>query len=216
MSVAKQLPAPRQNLTMTGIRSLASDVASTDIKVAVGDYTGGASEDLFTLSAHGLVDGDVVFVVAQSAQGAITGGPGTRCIVNELSSSTFQVQNAAGSTIENTADGTVTFLKASKDTSQDAADLIRSQIIVALNDTTGGTVEDMLVAYSGNWDIAEADSIKLLYKATGAANSAVDVVSYVKDPVAAATAFYFQTAATAGGAVLDTTGDGLTVWLKTS
>jgi hypothetical protein len=134
--------------------------------------------------------------------------------VNELSSSTFQCTTNGTTVIENTADGTVVFLKGNG-VPQRVADAIRPYIIVALNDFTGGTVEDMLVPYSGT-DIAEADSIKLLYKATNAANSAVDVTSYVKSPVAAATAFYFQTAATAGGAVLDTTGDGLTVWLKTS
>lgn len=214
MSVPKTLPAPRRNLTAAGTITRFDEVASTDIIVAVGDFTGGASEDLFTLTAHGLVDGDVLYVMAQSAQGGVTGGPGTRCVVNELSSSTFQLTSDGSTTIENTADATVTFLKGNA-VPQRVADAIRPLIIVAQNDFTGGTVEDMMVPYAGT-DIGEADSIKLLFESAAGVHGTVDTTYFVKAPVAAATAFYFQTSATAGGAVLDTTADGTAVFLKTS
>lgn len=215
MTVPKTEPAPRRNRTSAGAISRYSGVASSDVIVAVGDFTGGASEDLFTLTAHGLVDGDVLYVVAQSAQGAVTGGPGTRCVVDEKSSSTFQLTTDGTTIIENTADGTVTFLKGNA-IPQRAADAIRGLMIVGLNDTTGGTVEDMFVPYSGNNDIAEADTIKLLFKSAAGVAGTLDATVYVKAPVAAATAYYFQTAATAGGSVVDTTADGTAVWLKTS
>jgi len=215
MTVPTTLPAPRRNLTQAGLMSRYSGVASTDIIVAAADYTGGTPEDKFTLSTHGLVDGDVLYVVSQSAQGGVTGGPGTRGVVLRTDANVFQLTTDGSTVIENTADATVVFLKGTG-VPQRVADAIRSLIIVALNDFTAGTVEDMLVPYLGT-DIGEADAIKLLYKsAAGVANSAVDVTSYVKAPVAAATAFYFQTAATAGGNVLDTTADGTAVFLKTS
>lgn len=215
MTVPATLPSPRRNLTQAGLMSRFSAVASTDIIVAAGDYTGGASEDLFTLTSHGLVDGDILYVVSVSAQGAVTGGAGTRCVVNQLDANTFQLTSDGSTVIENTADGTVVFLKGNG-IPQRVADAIRSLMIVALNDTTGGTVEDMVVPYLGT-DLAEADSFKLLYKSAAGVNpQAVDTTLYVKAPVAAATAFYFQTAATAGGSVLDTTADGTLVGIKTS
>jgi hypothetical protein len=216
MTVPTTLPAPRMNLTGAGRISRFTGVASTDIILAVGDFTGGASEDLFTLTSHGLVDGDILYVVAQSAQGAATGGPGLRAVVNQLDANTFQLTTNGTTVIENTADGTVTFLKGNA-IPQHVADEIRSLIIVALNDTTAGTVEDMLVPYSGVNDIATGDTLKLLAKsAAGVHPSAVDTTVYVIAPIAAATAYYFQTSLTAGGASVDTTADGTAVFLKTS
>src|SRR3990167_2254677 len=111
MTAPATLPAPRTNFAVSGINTWVDDVANADIIAAVGDFTGGASEDLFTLSAHGLADGDVLHVLGQTAYGALTGGVGTRCVVNELSSSTFQCTTDGSTVIENTADGTVIFLK---------------------------------------------------------------------------------------------------------
>lgn len=219
MATPKSLPAPSRNLTASALRSSASAVASTDIIVASGDYTGGASEDLFTLSSHGLATGDRLYCIAVAAQGALTGGPGTQCYVKKVDANTFHLCSDfnAATTIENTADGNVILLKGNG-VSQRMADEVRRNIIVALHDFTGGTVEDMSVPYSGDiGDIAEADTIKLLYKsAAGVASVAADATAYVKSPIAAATAFYFQQAATAGGAVADTTSDGTEVWIKTS
>ena len=218
MSVASTLPAPRMNRTAAGLRSAASDIVAADLIVAVGDFTGGASEDLFTLSSHGLVDGDVLYALFETATGAITGGVGTRCVVNELSSSTFNVQDADGDTIENTADGTVVFLKVARGANSDVVELaVLPNLIVGTNDFTGGTVEDQVSASTGLQGAVDGDSIKLLYKsAAGAAAVAADATAYVKSPVVSATAQYCQTALTSGGAVADTTADGTVIFLKTS
>lgn len=219
MTVPRTLPAPRRNLTDAGAASRFDEIASTDIIVATGDFTGGASEDLFTLSAHGLVDGDVLYCIGQTAKGTVTGGAGTRAVVNELSSSTFQLTTDGTTVIENTADGTAFFLKGNG-IPQRVVDLVLSRIIVAGNDTTGGTVEDM-VSSAGMRDAEDGDTLKLLYKsAAGAAAVAADASVYVKTPVSTISATgatsYFQTAATSGGSVLDTTSDGVLLWLKTS
>lgn len=220
MTVPTTLPAPRRNLTDAGMASRFDDIASADVLVLAGDFTGGASEDLFTLSAHGLLSGDVVVVLGQSAQGTVSAGIGTRAIALVLSSSTLQLTTDGTTIIENTADGTAYVLKASSRLSQRVADAIVTRIIVAGNDTTGGTVEDMVSAQSFCGAI-DGDTLKLLYKsAAGAAAVAVDASVYVKSPVqttsATSTTNYFQTAATSGGAVLDTTSDGTLLWIKTS
>ena len=51
----------------------------------------------------------------------------------------------------------------------------------------------------------------LVYKSAAGTAGTLDTTYYAKAP----TVTYFQTAATAGGAVLDTTADGTNVWLKT-
>lgn len=220
MSIPRTLPAPRRNQTDAGAATRFDDLVAADfILAAVGDYTGGAAEDLFTLAAHGLVDGDIVYCVAQTVQGVVTGGVGQRAIVNELSSSTFQLTSDGSTVIENTADGTAFFLKGNG-VPQRVADAIAKRIILAGNDTTGGTVEDMLSSQNIH-DLVDGDTIKLLYKsAAGAAYVAADASAYVKAPVttlsATAVSSYMQTAATSGGSVLDTTADGITLWLKTS
>lgn len=216
MTVPKTLPAPRRNLAGVGLTSRDTGIASSDIIVALGDYTGGAAEDLFTLASHGLVDGDVLYVVWQSAVGAITGGEGTRCVVNELSSSTFQCTTDGTTTIENTADGTVAFIKGTA-VPQRVIDNIINQLVIGSNDTTGGTVEDMVSAGSGSRGVLDGDTLKLLYKsASGAAAVAVDATVYVKTPVTGVALNYFQTSLTSGGAVADTTQDGTVIFLKTS
>jgi hypothetical protein len=219
MSVPKTLPAPRRNLTDAGLATRYDDVASTDIIVAAGDFTGGAAEDLFTLTSHGLVDGDILYSIGQSAMGTITGGCGVRFVVNALDANTFQLTSDGSTVVENTADGTGFFLKGNN-VPQRVADAILGRIIIAGNDTTGGTVEDMVTAQNVH-DLIDGDQLKLLYKsAAGAATQAVDTTIFVKSPVvttaATATTGYFQTAATSGGSVQDTTADGLLVWLRVS
>jgi hypothetical protein len=219
MTVPKTLPAPRRNQTSAGAASRYSAIASTDIIVAAGDFTGGASEDLFTLSTHGLSDGDILYVLGETVVGTTLGGPRARYIVNALDANTFQLTLDGSTAVENTADGTAYFLKGNG-VPQRVADDIVAHIIVGGNDFTGGTVEDMNFAKS-LCGAVEGDTIKLLYKsAAGAAAVAADASAYVKAPVntisATALTSYFQTSATAGGSVLDTTADGLNLWILTS
>lgn len=210
MAVLATLPAPRKNQTNAGNISLFSGIASTDIIVALGDYTGGAALNMFTLTSHGLSTGDVLYALAQDTQGAILGGPGTRVAVTVTSSSVFTVP------VTNTADGTVVFLKGNG-IPQRVADAIQRLLIVCNNDTTGGTVEDMQVPFAGNiGDIATGDTLKLLYKsAAGVHPSSVDTSVYVIAPIQSVLHYYFQTSLTAGGSSVDTTSDGVAVYLKT-
>ena len=208
------LPAPRTNLTATGFRDRATDVVSSStIRVAAGDYTGGASEDLFTLASHGLKTGDVLHVLWQSAMGGVTGGVGLRCLAKVLSSSTFQVTTAAGVVIENTADATVVFLKGNVDSSLVETGILPNLLVVDW-DYTGGTVEDMgSSATTGLAGLYQSDTLKLLYKsAAGVTAGTADTTYYAKNP----TVSYFQISATAGGAVIDSTADGTAIFLKTS
>jgi len=214
VTVPTTLSAPRRNLTSAGIISRVSGVASGDIIVALGDYTGGASTFMFTLTAHGLVDGDILYAVDQDTQGAILGGPGTRCVVKRATADVFQCTSDGSTVIENTADGTVVFLKGNN-IPQRVADAVRSYIICALGDTDAGAVADMFVPFSG-WDIAEADTIKLLYKAAAGVAGTLDATTYIRLPVRTVATTYFNSAATAGGAAVATSADGLAVWLKTS
>jgi hypothetical protein len=214
MTVPKSEAAPRRNRTQAGNFSRYSGVASGDIVVALGDYTGGASTNMFTLTSHGLSTGDVLYVVDQDTQGAITGGPGTRVVVVVASSSVFQCTTDGTTEIVNTADGTVIFLKGNG-VPQRVADTIRSMIICALGDTASGTVEDMFVPFAG-WGIAEANTIKLLYKAAAGVAGTLDATTFIRLPVRTVASTYFNSAATAGGAAVATTTDGLAVWLKTS
>lgn len=220
MTVPSTLPAPRRNLTDSGLAGRFDDLASADILVCTGDFTGGAAEDLFTLSSHGLLSGDTVAVLGQSAKGVVTGGVALRAVAKVASSSTFQLTTDGSTVIENSADGTAYIVKIDPRMSQRAIDALAARMVVAGNDTTGGTVEDMVSA-SGVDDLEDGDTLKLLYKsAAGAAAVAVDASVYVKSPVntvsATGSTGYFQTAATSGGAVLDTTSDGTLLWIKTS
>lgn len=219
MTVPKTLPAPRRNLKGSGMAGRFDDIVAADIAVAAGDYTGGAAEDLFTLASHGFISGDVVAVLGQTAKGTVTGGAGLRAIVKYLTSSTFQLTSDGTTVIENSSDGTAFLLRANG-VPQAVVDAIVARIIVAGNDTTGGTVEDMVSA-AGMRDAEDGDTLKLLYKsAAGAAAVAADASVYVKSPVSTISATgatcYFQTAATSGGSVLDTTADGVLLWLLTS
>ena len=213
MSAPATLPAPARNRNNSGFSDRAADITSSDIIVAVGDYTGGAAEDLFTLAAHGLISGDVLHVLWQSAMGAVTGGESTRAVVKYLSSSTFQLTSDGSTIIENTADGTVVFLKGSINTAV-VDTVVIPRIVVGTGDATGGAAEDIFTPAQGTKGIYEADTLKLLYKsASGVVTGrAVDATVYAKDP----TVTYFQLAATAGGTVIDNSADGTAVFLKTS
>lgn len=212
--MADNLPAPRTNLTGAGMQDRATDVVtSANLKVAVGDYTGGASEDLFTLSSHGMKTGDVLHVLWQSAMGAVTGGVGTKCLVKYVSSSTFHVTDLDGTTIENTADGTVMFLKGNNSTALVEVGVLPNFLVVDW-DFTGGTVEDMgSSATTGLAGMYEGDTLKLIYKsAAGVTAGTLDTTYFAKAP----TVSYFQISATNGGAVIDSTADGTAAFLKTS
>lgn len=216
MTVPTTLPFPRSNMTAANRMSWASAVTGSDIIVAVGDYTGGAADDLFTLASHGLVDGDRLTLVSQSAIGTVLGGVGTRAFVQVLSSSTFQLASnrALTTIIENTSDGTAVFLKSSAPAH--VIDQILPLIIVADGDFTGGTTEDMFVPRpeTGYAGLYEADSLKLLYKAAAGVLTGIsaNTTVYAKSVTLAA----FETAASAGGADIENTADGLAVFLKTS
>lgn len=219
MTVPKSLPAPRKNQTDAGMASRYSAIAAADIIVALGDYTGGTPEDKFTLTAHGLASGDVLYVIGMAGKGVVTGGTKRRCVVKKTDADIFQLTTDGTTVIENTVDGVAYFLKGNA-VPQRVADGIVSRVIVGGNDFTGGTVEDMNFAQSLR-DVEDGDSIKLLYaSAAGAAGVAADASAFVKSPVATtsatATTSYFQTSATSGGAVLDTTADGTNLWLVTS
>lgn len=207
------IPAPRTNLTASGFSDRAADVCtSATIKVAAGDYTGGAADDLFTLADHGLKTYDMLHVLWQSAMGGVTGGEGTRCFAKVLSSSTFQVTNHAGTVIENSADATVVFLAGVVDQSLVEVGVIPNLIVDAW-DFTGGSPEDKGTPAQGTKGLYEGDRLKLLYKSDpGVAGVAVDATVYAKAP----TVTYHQISATNGGAVIDSTADGTAVFLRTS
>ena len=203
----------------SGMATRFDELVAADFIVALGDYTGGAAEALFTLTSHGLVDGDILYCVGQWINGVVLGGVGTRAIVNELSSSTFQLTTDGSTLLTGTADGVGYFLKGNG-VPQRVVDMITPKVIVGGNDFTGGTVEDM--NFTNNLaGCVDGDTIKLLYKsAAGAAGVAADATAFVKAPVstvaATSVAQYFQTSLTSGGAVIDTTADGTNLWLKTS
>lgn len=104
---------------------------------AAGDFTGGASEDLFTLTDHGLTDGDRVMLVGESAAGVVTGAVGDMFIAKVLSSSTFQLTSDGSTVIENSADGTATFAKAATG----AVDTSNADAVTDPTDTDAGWIE---------------------------------------------------------------------------
>lgn len=222
MTVPTSFPSPRRNLSDAGIHSLISAITSSDLKVALGDFTGGAAEQLFTLTSHGLVSGDIVHCVFQDTMGAVVGGEGTRWYVKSLSSSTFQLySDAALATVStNTADGTAALLKTPSGLPTAIVQLmVIPNIIAGFNDTTGGTVEDMYTAVTGLKGAVDGDTIKLLYKAAAGVAGTLDATVFVKLPVtpsATGSGAYFNYAATSGGAAVANTTDGLYVFLKTS
>ncbi len=66
------LPAPRTNLTATGLRDRATDVVtSTTVLLAAGDYTGGAVEDSWGARFYGTLS---PAKATASATGSTRGG----------------------------------------------------------------------------------------------------------------------------------------------
>lgn len=212
MTTPTAFPAPRSNWTSAGFGDRVADLASTDIIVATGDYTGGAAEDLFTLAAHGLSSGDVLHVIWQSVVGGVTGGEGTRAVALVASSSTFQLTTDGSTVIENTADATVAFVKGDVKTGV-VTEMIIPRVIVAAGDYTGGAAEDIFTPAQGTKGLKEAGTIKLLYKsAAGVVLGAVDTTYYAKT----VTATTFLTSTSSGGAVQENTADGTALFVKTS
>jgi hypothetical protein len=209
------LPAPAQNLTAAGLQDRATDFAtSATIRVAVGDFTGGAAEQLFTLTSHGMASGTVVHCVWQSAMGTVVGGEGSRWYVKSLSSSTFQLysDSALATVSTNTVDGTAVFISGDIDSGLVQFGIVPNVIVDAW-DFTGGTVEDVGVPAQGTHGLYEGDQIKLVYKsAAGVTAGTLDTVYFAKAP----TVTYHQIAATSGGSVIDSTADGTAVFLKIS
>jgi hypothetical protein len=78
--------------------------------VAVGDFTGGTVADQFTLTAHGLSSGNRLFLIWESDPGVVTGGALEFYAVKRHDDDIFQLTDAAGAVIENSADGTAVFL----------------------------------------------------------------------------------------------------------
>lgn len=212
MTAPNSLPHPRSNMTAAGVFDRIDAITSSDIIVAAGDFTGGAAEDLFTLSAHGLATGNVLHVLWQSAMGGATGGEGLRAVAKVADANTFQLTTDGTTVIENTADATVVFLKG--DVPSPVVNLmVIPNTIVDAWDFTGGTVEDMGTPAQGMKGLYEADQMKLLYKsAAGVTAGTLDTTYFCKAP----TVTYHQIAATAGGSVIDSTADGTAVFLKIS
>lgn len=216
MTVPTALPGPRSNRTKTGNIDRADGLAGTDLVVAVGDYTGGAAEDLFTATAHGLITGDYVWLLYKDAAGAVTGRVGTRFRVKYLTANTFNLTDTAGNVIANTADGAVVVLLKGTHAVSDAVvqTVILPALIVATGDYTGGTTEDMFTpaAATGYHGLEEADPLLLLYKSASGvvAGKAAGATVYAKSVTTAA----FELSATAGGDDIEHSADGTAVFLK--
>lgn len=224
MTVRNNPPAPRGNRTRSGVIGLADDLAGADIIVAAGDFTGGTPEDEFNLTSHGLITGDYLWLLYKSGAGVVTGRVGTRFRAKIVDANSFQITAPGSSTaIENTADGTAVFLKGTHATTDAyVQNVVLPNLIVANGDFTGGAAEDVFypTIETGFGALEDADPIKLLYK--GAAGVLTDIAAdttvYVKTIVAQATTVpgKFELAATAGGADIENTADGLAIFVKTS
>lgn len=220
MSVATGIPAPAQNRTKTGFLDAAADLAVTDFLVAAGDYTGGTPEDEFNLTTHGLVKGDYVFLLYKSAAGVVTGSVGSKFRVTLNGADSFCLTDLAGTTIENTADGTAVFLKGSHRTPDTVVqNVLLPKLVFGQGDFTGGTAEDMFrpSIITGTPGIAETDPLKLIYKSAAGVLTSISAGTtvYAKDVTEGATA-YFRTADTSGGTLIENTADGLAIFLKTT
>lgn len=222
MSVATGAPAPAQNRTRAGIIGAADDLVAADLIVAAGDFTGGTPEDEFNLTAHGCITGDYVWLLWKSALGAVTGRLGTAFRVKIVDANSFQLTDLAGTVIENTADGTAVFLKGTHRTSTAMVNtVILPNLIVATGDFSGGTTDDEFIpaAATGFGGLEEADPLKLLYKAAAGVvvGIAVNTTVFAKS-VRSATAVTdaFELAATAGGADIENSADGVAIFVKTS
>lgn len=218
MTVPTGLPAPLSNKTRSGNIGLADDLTASDILVTVGDENGGTADDQFTLSSHGLVTGDYVWLLYKSLQGTVTGRVGTGFRVKWVSANIFQLTDrATGSVIVNTADGTAVFLKGSHTTSDAMVQtVILPNLIVATGDFTSGATEDLFnpAIATGHRGLEEADPLKLLYKAASGTVTGISANTTVYAKSVTPTAF--ELSATAGGNVIENTADGLVIFVRAS
>lgn len=216
MSVLATLPAPRTNQTPTRLLDATNDLVAADIIVAAGDENGGTADDQFTLASHGLATGDYVYLLYKSLMGSVTGRVGSRFRVKIVSANIFQLTDASGAVVVNTADGTAVFLRATHRTSPAAVNaILGNSLIVAAGDFTGGTTEDEFVAaQTGLHGLEETDTLRLLYKsASGVVTGiAADTVVYAKSVRPDG----FELAATSGGADIENSADGTAIFVKTS
>jgi hypothetical protein len=215
MAVATGLPAPLRNKTRAGGIGLADNLAGTDVIVAAGDFTGGTPDDEFNATGHGLTDGDYVWLLYKSALGVVTGRVGTRFRALTVDANSFQITNLAGVLVENTADGTAVFLRGTHATPDAFVQtVLLPNLIVAVGDFDGGTTSDMFdpAVATGYHGLEEADPLKLLYKAAAGVITGITAGTtvFAKSVTAAA----FELAATAGGADIENTADGLAIFVK--
>lgn len=208
------LPAPSRNLTNAGVVGRADDIIG-NLKVAAGDYTGGAAANMFTLSDHGLSTGTYVHLLYKSAVGAVNGRTGSRFKVKVLSSSTFQLTTDAGVVVENSADGTAVFLPGAPDAA--TASFVNvgllPNLVVVSGDYTGGSTEDMFApSPTTGRGMEDGHPLVLLYKA--AAGVVTDISPGTTVYAKTVTSAKFELSATAGGADIENTADGLAIFLQ--
>jgi hypothetical protein len=216
MSAPTGLPAPASNQTRAGFIGAADDLVGADIIVAAGDFTGGTVDDQFTLTAHGLITGDYVWLLHKSAAGVVLGAAGTRFRVKRHDANIFQL-TSGGVVVEHSADGTAVFLKGSHSTPDAVVqNVIIPNLIVADGDFTGGTTEDMFTprAATGFHNLEDTNTLKLLHKA--AAGVVVGIAAGTTVFAKSVTTAAFELAATSGGADIENTADGLAIFLKTT
>lgn len=213
MAVAS-VPAPASNRTAAGFKAAADDLAGTDIIVAVGDENGGTADDQFTLSSHGLVDGDYLYLLHKSAAGTVTGAVGTQFRVNLVSANIFQL-TSGGTVVVNTADGTAVFMKGRHDSSTFVQTVVLPNLIVADGDFSGGATDDVFTprAATGMAGLEDTNTLKLLYKAAAGTVTGISAGTTVFAKSVTTTAF--ELAATSGGNDIVNSADGLVVFLKT-
>lgn len=213
---------PRSSRSRTGFLAAADDIASTDLVVATGDYTGGTPEDEFNLTAHGLITGDYIWLLHKATAGVVTGRVGTCFRVKIVDANSFQLTDKSGTVIENTADGVAVFLKGNHHTTDAFVQLaVLPNLVVTTGDYTGGATEDVFYpTLAGAGALEDADPIKLLYKAAAGVltSIAVDTTVYVKTIAeqSGTAPGKFELAATAGGDDIENTADGLAIFIKTS
>lgn len=221
MSVPAGIPSPRSNRTRAGFISAADDLVATDILVTVGDENGGTVDDQFTLASHGLVTGDYVWLLWKSLLGTVTGRVGTQYRVVWATANIFSLKDAAGTAVENTADGTAVFLKGTHATSTAMVQtVILPNLIVADGDFNGGNVAFSFSPYAatGYGGLEVLDKLKLLYKAAAGTvkNIAVNTTVWAQAVTTTTLLASFTVSATSGGGAIANDADGLAVFVKTA
>jgi hypothetical protein len=221
MSVPAGIPSPRSNRTRAGFISAADDLAATDILVTVGDENGGTVDDQFTLASHGLITGDYVWLLWKSLLGTVTGRVGTQYRVVWATANIFQLKDAAGVDVVNTADGTAVFLKGTHATSTAMVNtVILPNLVVADGDFNGGNVAFSFSPYAttGYGGLEVLDKLKLLYKAAAGTvkNAAVNATVWAQAVTTTTLVASFTVSLTSGGAATGNDADGLAIFVKTA